>query len=31
MSSNAAKIDFSNFSNLEEITSQRYLPQEGNK
>ena len=24
MSSNGAKIDFSNFSNLEEITSQRY-------
>ena len=31
MSTNAAKIDFSNFSNLEEITSQRYPPQEGNK
>ena len=31
MSTNAAKLDFSNFSNLEEITSQRYLPQEGNK
>ena len=28
MSTNAAKIDFSNFSNLEEITSQRYPPQE---
>ena len=27
MSTNAAKIDFSNFSNLEEITSQRYPPQ----
>ena len=31
MSTNAAKIDFSNFSNLEGITSQRYPPQEGNK
>ena len=30
MSTNAAKIDFSNISNLEEITPQRY-PQEGNK
>ena len=28
---NAAKVDFDNFSNLEEITSQRYPPQEGNK
>ena len=28
MSTNAAKIDFSNFSNLEEITSQSYPPQE---
>ena len=31
MSTNAAKIDFSHFSNLQEITSQRYPPQEGNK
>ena len=31
MSYNDAKIDFSNFTNLEEITSQRYPPQEGNK
>ena len=28
MSTNAAEVDFSNFSNLEEITSQRYPPQE---
>ena len=31
MSTNAVKADFSNFSKLEEITSQRYPPQEGNK
>ena len=31
MSTNPAKIDFSNFSNLEEITSQICPPQEGNK
>ena len=31
MSTNAAKIDFSNFYILEEITSQRYPSQEGNK
>ena len=28
---NAAKIDFSNVSNLGEVTSQRYPSQEGNK
>ena len=31
MSTNAAKIDFSNFFNLEEITSQSYPPQQGSK
>ena len=31
MSTNATKIDFSNFYNLEEITSQRYPPLKGNK
>ena len=29
MSTNAAKVDFSNFSNLEEITSQRYPHKKG--